>query len=515
MKRRHFVTTAAATLGLTLVPARSQVVLAQPQFSANPFSLGVASGDPWPHSVVLWTRLAPDPLNGITLPPMAIPVQWQMATDPEMATVVAQGTALAAPEFAHAVHVVVDRLEPGQWYWYQFQAGSARSAIGRTRTAPGPSDTVDQLQFAFVSCQHYEHGYYTAYQHLAQANLDLVFHLGDYIYEGHPQSGQPRQHIGARASDLDSYRLRYAQYKLDPHLQAAHAAFPFICTWDDHEVENDYAADQSQSFADPTVFRRRRAAAYQAYYEHLPLRPSAQPQGATLQLYRHFQFGDLVEFNVLDTRQYRDDQPCAKPSKGGGQILLGCAERLNPERTMLGVKQEAWLMDNLKQSQARWTVIAQAQLMAELEQLPGPGTAYWSEGWDGYAANRQRILQWIEAYRPANPIVLSGDLHSFWVADLQPDPHDPQSPVVATEFGGTSISSQGPSYRLLSLAIPENPHIKFFDSRLRGYVHCTVERDLWVSHLQAVETVETPDAPLRTLATFAVKEGQPGAQRLG
>ena len=514
MKRRRFVTTAAATMGLALTPIRSHPVLAQPKFSAYPFSLGVASGDPWPYSVVLWTRLAPDPLEGITLPPVSIPVHWQIATDSQLKTVVAEGTAMAEPELAHAIHVVVDRLEPNQWYWYQFKAGAEISPIGRTRTTPLSSDAVDQLQFAFVSCQNYEHGHYTAYQHLALADLDLVFHLGDYIYEGKPQSGQPRQHLGPSATDLDSYRLRYALYKLDPHLQAAHAAFPFICTWDDHEVENDYAADLSQTFEDLTIFRRRRAAAYQAYYEHLPLRPSAQPQGAMMQLYRRFQFGDLAEFSVLDTRQYRDDQPCAKSSKGGGQIVMNCPDRLHLSRTMLGAQQEQWLLQGLKQSPSRWTVIAQAQLMAELEQIPGPGIAHWSDGWDGYAANRQRILQWIEQHRPSNPIVLSGDLHSFWVSDLKPDFQDPRSPVVATEFGGTSISSKGPSYRLLSLAIPGNPHIKFFDSRLRGYVHCTVTRDRWVSQLQVVDTVETPNASLRTLATFEVYDGQPGARRL-
>ena len=512
MNRRQFVTTSA--VALALAAAKANPVLAQPTFTAYPFSLGVASGDPWPHSVLLWTRLAPDPLNGIAMPPVNVPVQWQVATEPELTHIVAAGTTLAVPELAHAVHVVAEGLEPGQWYWYQFRVGSQLSPVGRTRTAPAKTDRVDQLRFAFVSCQNYEQGHYTAYQHLAQADLDLVLHLGDYIYEGDPLPDRPRQHLGPNPVDLETYRLRYALYKSDPHLQAAHAAFPFICTWDDHEVENDYAADASQSFADPMGFRRRRAAAYQAYYEHLPLRPSAQPQGATMQLYRRFRFGDLAAFNVLDTRQYRDDHACPQPGKGGGQIVFNCPERLDTDRTMLGAQQEQWLSEGLAQAQTRWTVIAQAQLMAELEQLPGPGTAHWTEGWDGYAANRHRILQWIEQHRPANPMVLSGDLHSFWVADLKPEFQDPNSPVVATEFAGTSISSNGPAYNLLSLALPGNPHIKFFDSRLRGYVHCVVERSHWTTYLQVVDTVATPNAPLRTLATFRVIDGQPGAQRL-
>lgn len=512
VKRRDLLVAVGALTG-TAIARYPHQVLAQPKFPAYPFSLGVASGDPLPHSVVLWTRLAPNPLQGIVLPPLKIPVQWQVATDPKLAKVVAQGTAIADPEFAHAVHVVVNRLQPDRWYWYQFQAGGEASPIGRTRTLPLPQAAVARLAFGFVSCQHYEHGYYTAYRHLAAEDLDLVFHLGDYIYEGEARTGRPRQHIGPNPVDLDSYRRRYALYKSDPDLQAAHAAFPFICTWDDHEVENDYAGAISENFANPEVFLRQRAAAYRAYYEHLPLRPLAQPQGPNMQLYRRFSFGNLADFSVLDNRQYRDDHACARDGRGGGQVVTDCQERLAPERTMLGQAQERWLLNNLAQAQARWTVIAQQGLMAELEQMPGPGEAYWSEGWDGYAANRQRILQFIQARRPANPVVIGGDIHSFWVTDLRPDFRDPRSPVVATEFVGTSISSRGPGFERFARFLPDNPHIKFFESRLRGYGHCIVEPQRWTTHLRTVETSDRPDAPVSTLATYVVEAGQPGAQR--
>lgn len=512
--RRQFLLTAGGAMGWVVWAEHQLPLMAQPKFSAYPFSLGVASGDPEPHSVVLWTRIAPDPLAGKPMPTVSFPVQWRIATDAQMTQVVQKGTVQAVPEWGHSVHVVAENLSPGQWYWYQFQVGDEMSPIGRTRTMPAPGSQIEGLKFAYVSCQNYEHGYYTAYQHLAQEDLDLVLHLGDYIYGGDPKSGRPRQHVGSNPVDLETYRWRYALYKSDPQLQAVHAAFPFICIWDDHEVENDYAKDQSQNFADPVVFRRRRQAAYQAYYEHLPLRPTAQPQGRHLQLYRRFRFGDLAEFHCLDTRQYRDDQACDQNGKGGGQIVFNCDERLDPNRSLLGAEQERWLLEGLKQSSSRWTVIAQQMLMAELKQGIAPLIGHWSDGWDGYAPTRDRILQGITQYQPANPVVIGGDIHSFWVTDLKADFQDPQSPIVATEFVGTSISSGGPNPNLFTLALKINPHIKFFESRYRGYVICEVTPDQWTTYFRMVDQVEKPGASVRTLASFQIKNGQPGAHRI-
>lgn len=506
--RRQFLWSASA-MGWAIWHDHQRLVLAQPQFSTYPFSLGVASGDPEPDSVVLWTRIAPTPLAE-----MSIPVKWQIAADQQMQQIVGQGTVEAVPEWGHAVHVVVDNLSPNQWYWYQFQVGKAVSPIGRTRTLPAAGSQVESLKFAYVSCQNYESGYYTAYQHLAEEDLDLVLHLGDYIYEGEPQSGRPRQHVGPNPVDLETYRRRYALYKSDAQLQAAHAAFPFICIWDDHEVENDYAKDESQDFVDPAIFRQRRQAAYQAYYEHLPLRPSAQPQNQHLQLYRRFRFGDLTEFHCLDTRQYRDDQACDQNGKGGGQVILDCQERLDPQRSLLGVEQEQWLLNGLKESSTHWTVIAQQMLMAELQQGIPPLVGHWSDGWDGYAATRDRILKGITQYQPPNPVVIGGDIHSFWVTDLKSDFQDPRSPILATEFVGTSISSGGPNSDLFALALRINPHIKFFESQYRGYVMCVVTRDQWIAHFRVVDQVEKPGAAVRTLASYKIENGQPGAKRL-
>ncbi|MGK7917035.1 MAG: alkaline phosphatase, partial [Prochloraceae cyanobacterium] len=313
---------------------------------------------------------------------------------------------------------------------------------------------------------------------------------------------------------LNTYRQRYALYKLDPDLQAAHAAFPFICTWDDHEVDNDYANYWSENFDSPEEFGRRRAVAYQAYYEHLPLRPVSFPQGSNLKLYRRFTFGDLAQFSILDTRQYRSNQACECSTRGGGQLLSKCSQLLDPRRTMLGAEQEQWLLSGLNSSPTIWNVVAQQYLVAQLKQNLSGRWTYWSDGWDGYPLSRQRILEFIYTRRIANPIFLGGDIHSFWVSELQTDFNNSNSPSVATEFVGTSISSRGVPYERFTAYLPDNTHIKFFESRWRGYVKCSVEREKWLAHLRIVETVNKPQAPLRTLASFVVHRGVPGVQRL-
>ncbi len=240
LKRRSLIIGAGALAGLAIASQTNRVI-ATPRFTDYPFSLGVASGDPLPTSVVLWTRLAPDPLNGGGMIPNPVPIQWQVATDATMRQVVRRGTATATPELAHSVRVVVEGLQPNRWYWYQFQVGNEISPIGRTRTAPALGDRLARFRFAFASCQDWQNGYYTAYKHLAAEDLDLVLHLGDYIYEYGPEAGKPRQHNGPEIVSLEDYRNRHALYKTDPNLQAAHANFPWIVTWDDHEVDNNYA----------------------------------------------------------------------------------------------------------------------------------------------------------------------------------------------------------------------------------------------------------------------------------
>ena len=520
MNRRTVLLSAGAIMSL-LLDSRNLSGRAQPspkqKNNLNPFQLGVASGDPGPDSVVLWTKVDPNPLKGTNSNLGEIPVQWAIAKDPSLNSVVARGEAIATSEWGYSIHVVADGLAPNHFYWYQFRTEGAKSPIGRTRTLPAPNDLPPQLTFAIASCQNYEHGYYTAYRHMAQEPLDFVLFLGDYIYEGARRKPQPedvRFHEGPEPVDLMGYRRRYALYRLDPDLQEAHRLFPFICTWDDHEVDNDYANDQSQDFDEPQAFLQRRAAAYQAYYEYMPLRPDAQPKGDSLPLYRHFQFGKLAEIAVLDTRQYRADQACAENGKGGGQEI-NCPERLDPKRSLLGATQEQWLFDRLRQSQARWNIIAQQYLVAQIQRPLEGEIVYWSNGWDGYPAARKRILDFLARERPANPIFLGGDIHSFWVSELKPDFEDPNSPIVACEFVGTSISSNGPPYDLVNALLPINPHVKFFESRKRGYVKFTVTPERCLSELKAVDTVKVPGGQISTLKRFQVVSGSSQVQEIG
>jgi alkaline phosphatase D len=514
LDRRRFLATGGAAAALLITDRLAGAWPAPAQRGGYPFTLGVASGDPGPGGMVLWTRLAPQPLlpDG-GMPARVVPVDWQVAADLHLERVIRAGTVLAQPGHAHTVHIEVEGLEPARTYWYRFRAAGELSPVGRTRTLPDPGSSPARLALAVVSCQHYEHGYYPAYQHLAQEDLDLVLHLGDYLYETAPADGQPRRHTGPAPTDLVGYRLCHALYRTDPDLQAAHAAAPFVLTWDDHEVENDYAADQSERFDPPVAFRRRRAAAYQAYWEHLPLRRRSRPHGPTAQLYRRLRFGDLAELSVLDTRQYRDDQPCDGNGVARGQVVAGCRERLDPRRSLLGATQRRWLLAGLDRSQARWNVIGQQLLMAELDVQPGSGLAYGSDGWDGYAADRARILQFLQARRPFNPVVLGGDMHSFWVNDLKLHNHQPGAPVLASEFVGTSISSSGPLYEQYRAYLPDNPHVRFFESRWRGYLRCVADPNCWMTDLRVVDTVQRPGAPVRTLASFVVEDGRPGPQR--
>jgi alkaline phosphatase D len=508
-KRRSFLLGAGFFTGLAIT-SQWRPVLAQPKFSRYPFRLGVASGDPLPDSVVLWTRLAPYPLYGGGMPLENVEVQWEVALDENMQTVVQTGNALATPELAHSVHVDVRGLEPERWYWYRFRVGSEVSPVGRTRTAGAFDSSIKQLNFAFVSCQDWQNGYFTAYQHLADEQLDLVIHLGDYIYEFGPRLGGPRIHITGETFSLADYRNRYALYKIDRNLQAAHAAFPWIVTWDDHEVVDNYANLISGDNETQEAFAVRRANAYQAYYEHMPLRESSLPNQSNMQLYRRFTFGDLAEFNVLDTRQYRTDQPC------NDSIKPRCQQAFDTNATMTGQEQEQWLFQGLDQSRSRWNAIAQQTMLAEYDFDPRPDTGlFFMDQWDGYVAARNRLLNFLQQRQPSNPVVITGDFHASWVHDLKADFNNPASPTVGTEFVGTSISSVFPAILVAPIraALIDNPHTKFFDGTFRGYVRCQLTPERWQSDYRVVSTVNSPNASISTLASFVVQNGQPGAQR--
>jgi alkaline phosphatase D len=491
-----------------------------------PFTLGVASGNPAPDGVVLWTRLAPEPLSPDPerpggMPSVPVPVGWEVADDPAMRHVVRRGQADAEPAFAHSVHVECRGLEPGRDYWYRFTAGGEASLTGHTRTAPARGAPLGGLHFGFCSCANYEWGYFSAYRHLAAEAPDLVLFLGDYIYEYASRSDKRvRDHSdGVEATDLRTYRNRHAQYKTDPDLQLLHAAAPCLATWDDHEVQNDYADRWAQDFADPTAFLARRAAAYRAFWEHMPLPLSALPKGPDATIYGRFDFGDLARFYVVDGRQHRSRLACDSGSKGGGRQLIDatCPERLDPARSYLGMAQEAWLHKQFREQQgseaARWNLLAQQQLMAELRERTDEGeVAHWSDDWSGYPAARQRLLTQMRDSRLANPVVLGGDIHSFWANDLKLDFDNPGSPVVASEFVGSSITSPPPPYEKFAAWVAENPHIHFFESRKRGYVSVDLTPQRMAVAFRAVDQVRDPSSEIATLRRFTVENGRPGVQ---
>ena len=510
-QRRRMILRMAAALaaGALFAPPLVRPVRAQPRFSSDPFTLGIASGSPRPDSVVLWTRLAPEPLAGGGLPTENIALKWEVARDQSFRDITQRGTVTATPQFAHSVRAEVTGLEPARWYWYRFMAGDAVSAVGRTRTAPAPGTANDRLRFAFASCQQYEQGYYAAYRHMAREDLDLVVFLGDYIYESSWGRNHLRKHNAGEPRTLDEYRNRYALYKGDADLQLMHAAAPWLVTWDDHEVSNDYANDQSHDL-DPD-FLLRRAAAYQAYYEHMPLAPSAVPRGAAMLLHDSFAFGSLATFFVLDDRQYRALQACPRPGRGGSNVVTDCAERLDTGRSLLGTVQEAWLKDGLTRTRAKWNVIAQQTLMAQHDRKAGPGQSFWTDGWDGYPAARARLLGDVAQIKPSNPLVISGDVHCNWVADLKTDFDDAKSPVIASEFCGTSITSQGPSVKQIAATLEENPHIRYGNGK-RGYVTMELTPARCTAVIRGLASEKRADSAISTIDTFVVENGRPGAQ---
>jgi alkaline phosphatase D len=472
-----------------------------------PFTLGVASGDPSPDGFVLWTRLAPE---GGGMGAHAVEVDWDLSADEAFSKIVRSGRAVAASDFAHAVHVEVDGLEPARPYWYRFRAGGHESPVGRALTAPRPEDAPRRLRVAVASCQHLEHGLFTAYEHMLKEDVDLVLHLGDYIYEGAGVPKKIRRHVGPECITLEDYRTRYAQYKADPALQAMHAAAPWLVTPDDHEFDNNCAGDVSEEKnVKPADFLRRRAAAFQAYYEHMPLRRTSVPKGPDMRLYRRVPWGRLAEFFVLDTRQYRTDQPCGDGNKPP------CGEERNPEATLMGAAQRDWLFSGLARTPATWSVVAQQVMVARVDRKAGPDVAYSMDQWPGYEAERRRLLEHLEAAKVRNPVLLAGDIHTNWANDLTAGFDGAPERKVGAEFVGTSISSGGDGVaepKDLDRLYAENPFVKFHNAE-RGYLLCEADAGAWKTRFRTVPFVLKPGAPLQTRATFVVEPGRPGVRR--
>ena len=498
MRRRRFVagaTALVATPWLASWPRAADV----PRFA-----LGIASGQPRADGMVLWTRLI-----GAELPDR-VAVRWEVADDEQFRNVVARGDESAEADWAHSVHAEPRGLAPGRWYFYRFAALGQMSPVGRTRTAPAV-DAAAKLRFAIASCQRYDVGHYAAWRHVAGADLDLVLFLGDYIYESATRRDAIRRVEGGEIFTLAQYRARYATYKSDPLLQAAHAAAPWLIVWDDHEVSNDYAGTNG---ADPAVdTRARRAAAYRAYWEHMPFAKAARPTGADMRIVARLDWGTLARIHLLDDRQYRDAQACPLPGRGGSNTvaLAQCSALADPARTLLGAEQERWLADGWDLARP-WNLVAQQTLMARMNwQDPSQGDGvYWTDGWDGYAPARKRLLGTVAAKKVPGVVVFGGDVHSNYVADLKADYDDPASPVVASEFCGTSITSLSLAQSRVDAVRGFNPHVRFGRSDQRGYLSIELDAKRMNVRLQTVDRPLDPASGLTTTAKFVVDAGRAG-----
>ncbi|MGC4047779.1 MAG: alkaline phosphatase D family protein [Armatimonas sp.] len=509
--RRGLFLAGASALSSALITARAQADPRRMCFADDPFTLGVASGDPDSQSVVIWTKLAPKPLepDGGMAPNAAAEVQWEVFEDEAQTRPVKSGKVKTGRTIGHSVHIEVDGLQPDRWYWYRFHAGDATSPVGRTRTLPAGDARPERLRFGVASCQHFETGYFTAYRQMAADNPDLVFHVGDYIYEGSGRDGSARKHEAPRLQTIADYRIRYSQYRTDPDLQKMHALCPWFVTWDDHEVENNYANDISQILdMDPAQFLLQRAAAYQAYWEIMPLRRSSIPKGPDMQLYRKASYGRLAELFILDTRQYRTDQPNGDKSAPLNEAAL------NPKNTIMGAAQKRWLMDGMRRSGGRWNLLAQQVMMGMNDITAGPEKNYSMDQWPGYAHERMELVRFMKDRRISNPVVVTGDIHSNWVNDLRVDDRELKQPVVATEFVGTSITSGGngqdkPAAHDARLA--ENPGCKFYNTQ-RGYLRCTVTDKTWQTDYVVMDKVTEQSGTASVRASFVVEAGKAGVQ---
>jgi alkaline phosphatase D len=505
---------ATAAVGPAVVGPAVDVIRPLWKKFSDPFTLGVASGDPEPTSVVIWTRLAPRPFDeghGMRGKD-EVTVRWQVATDERMRRVVSSGSTATFDAWAHSVHVEVRGLQPGREYWYRFEAEGHLSPVGRTRTAPAPGAPTSALTFASISCQAYDNGFFTSFPHILADDPDFVMHLGDYVYEyGMSATAGVRNRpvpeiVQPRPQTLRQWRATHALYKSDPDLQALHQRIPMVITWDDHEYLNDYAgAAPDPAGGGPSPVR---GASYQAYWEHQPLRAAARFKSGEIRLYRRLGFGDLLQVDMIDGRQFRSVPPC-----GWGEAQA-CEAAYDPAISMLGAAQERWLYAGLGAAGARWNTIGTNVMVARLDHDGDLGELLWNDAWDGFPAARNRLLDQLVARSVPNPVFVTGDWHSTFVNDIRQDFDAPDSPVVATEFVGTSVTTNGdgivygPYYGPM---VKHNPHIRFFDGDRRGYQRHTLTHETWRTDLVMVDRVGTPTSPASVLKSFVVEAGTPGA----
>ena len=512
---------AAGALGLAACAGRGK-------WDSDPFSLGVASGSPFADSVVLWTRLLPAhgglPEGGRS----PVPVRWEIAHDEAFSRIAQRGETQALPQLAHSVHVEAQGLEPDRWYFYRFHAGDATSPVGRTRTLPAPDAQPARLRVSYASCQRWEHGYYAAWRHMRDEQLDLVMFLGDYIYE-YPNATAAVRSFPTLGwvHTLAQYRERHALHRSDPDLQAMHAQCPWLLTWDDHEVQNDYAGTAEGGRYPLNMnasgdFAARRAAGYQAWYEHMPVRAAdfarALAQGgarAGLRVHSRYRFGRLADLVLLDSRQFRDPMVCSSraPRPAGYGMPAECPAWSDPRRSLLGAAQEQWLDTQSAQTGGGWPVLGQQTLSGRRDAQPGPGELLWNDGWDGYPAARSRLTDSLQRHSIRDAVMLGGDVHENWVGHVKADYTRPDSPAIGVEFCGTSITSQSGAPEVLAARLAENPHYVFADGWQRGYGVAEFTPAGLTTRLRVLDDAKRRDAQVATLASFAVERGRARVER--
>jgi alkaline phosphatase D len=508
MNRRGFLV--RAILGLSGGKFMTSLSSAN-DHSRCPFTLGIASGDVTDDAVVLWTRLALDPLEADGgMPPVGVPVQWELALDPKMSRIVRRGEAIATPDFAHSVHVELDGLEPDREYWYRFIASSHKSPIGRTKTLLHTDSDPNSVRFITASCQNYTHGYFVAYQHMIQDKPDFIIHLGDYFYETSYGVDDFRKHETEKAPvTVAEFRQRHARYKTDKHLQHAHAQIPFFTTIDNHDaIEDD----------DPDKYAQR-AAAYQAWYEHMPVRGYDAPGDNYFNLHRRISIGELIQINLLDGRQFRDSKGICDnndyPDYGFGNYRERCDLVFDDDRSMLGTNQEQWLTTSLVENTAGWNVIASPGPFLPFRYHHDGKELSYIGAWDIYPANRARVAKAIAAAEVGHPLILSGDVHSFWALDGR-FVKEPSERIPVVEFVASSISANWPEQlaRPVTENLPHNPQVQFYDPDRRGYLLHEVTDTEWKTTARAMEDVRDERSPALDLARFLVSKGEPGFKRI-
>ncbi len=486
MNRRRFLAAGSASAATVAFPVRT---FAAAEDRHSRFQHGVASGDPLADGIILWTRVTPAKRDD-----SALDVDWLIATDPALNQVVGRGFTRTHASRDYTAKVDVRGLQPGTRYYYQFRSGGQQSPVGRTRTAPVGGD--DPISFASASCANHPFGYFNVYRRIAEREeLNAVLHLGDYLYEYPARSRDGvidvRRHVpDNEILSLSDYRLRHAQYKTDPDLQAAHQAHPWICVWDDHESANNSWMHGAQNHTpDEGDWALRKAAAMQAYHEWMPIR--AQPMSiAAPRIFRGFRFGNTVDLLMLDTRLHGRSE----------QVAADSPALSDPARSLLGAEQRTWLLNQLTASagrEAHWRVLGNQCMFGQL--LGEGGVVLNPDQWDGYPHDRQAIIEHLQAGGIGNNVVVTGDIHSSWALDIHPNPYGDAyangQGNVAVELVTSSVTSRS-RYNDPVEARPQEaqimasmPHMKWTNLSERGYLVTTLTREQMQAEWWLVDTV--------------------------